>query len=580
MTYIQNIFTILSILAIIKTQSSCDCPSNIQSVSYNNKCYATITGVPPHSTTVGCEGSWYTLPSGWQIAEAGWDTSYISEQYPWGAYVLIYGYPSTSGDRGDTWDRTSLSTSYCSDCFIVFKSPNQYGIDVSDGNCKIRILITHPCIPTLSPTTAAPTLPTLSPTLKPSISPTTAVPTLFPTTFEPTLSPTAFPGLHLMASGYNLFRDEIAGSHILDLSLMEEHNLKNTQTDAQTCEYQSLEFTSSYSTYYAFAEADAHKIGLNFGVEKYSAGGSLTQRRVETRAQSKQSLSEIYSMYLSCTIRTAGLVTADSLYWDEGFIKSFRALPMNYTTGDDLEVFSDFWNLYGTHIILNAGFGGYIQGAVVADSCEIETEFGDYTSFETCLNGAYKGVSGEYCNENDDPSYNSNTVSSSIKNTRITVKGGDSAQFTQIFNEFKDKSNDFQDWINELEYSPYVVSGTLNEIHDVITNAINIGQTHELNRNIPNIIYDDHTYLLIAEAMRTAYNDYALQLSNDDTIFADNDCKIECDKGSLDVLECSCINCGQSCCLGKESANSSQKTDIIPIFVISFWVWTMICGCL
>ena len=78
---------------------------------------------------------------------------------------------------------------------------------------------------------------------------------------------------------------------------------------------------------------------------------------------------------------------------------------------------------------------------------------------------------------------------------------------------------------------------------------------------------DDDEYVLIAEAMKLAYDDYALQLSDDDTIFSDDECNVECSIGDLSETKCTCTNCGDSCCF-EATTDKSWKVNILPLLIM------------
>eukprot|EP01083_Nonionella_stella_P220873 789750_1 len=145
--------------------------------------------------------------------------------------------------------------------------------------------------------------------------------------------------------------------------------------------------------------------------------------------------------------------------------------------------------------------------------------FADSQEYQACLNGAYKGMEAGLCSAASDSSFTSQSVANSIKNTRIVVNGGDTTQFTTIFNSFEDKTNEFQEWIDELVDLAYIIGGNVNEIHDVIQATITLGN-HQLNQHLSTPV-DDDTSLSIASALESAYDDYALALSDNDIAFED-----------------------------------------------------------
>jgi len=238
----------------------------------------------------------------------------------------------------------------------------------------------------------------------------------------------------------------------------------------------------------------------------------------------------------------ASVVGYDELFFSSEFVNALRILPRSYETGDGYYDFVDFWNNFGTHLLLTAEFGGSIRGSVVSDKCSVFEGFSQSKEYEVCLNGAYKGVELEGCQGRGKSETTAQTVASSIKSTQITVRGGDSTHFSDIFKNFGDKENDFGDWISGLNGLPYVVGGNTNEIHDVIRAAVNLGN-HQLGAQL-----SDEEILNIAAAMKAAFKDYAADAGSEDVSFA-GECSAQCVNGLLNEAACVCEECKDNCCL-------------------------------
>eukprot|EP00484_Ammonia_sp_Unknown_P030925 CAMPEP_0197025504 /NCGR_PEP_ID=MMETSP1384-20130603/5818_1 /TAXON_ID=29189 /ORGANISM="Ammonia sp." /LENGTH=399 /DNA_ID=CAMNT_0042454039 /DNA_START=86 /DNA_END=1285 /DNA_ORIENTATION=+ len=355
----------------------------------------------------------------------------------------------------------------------------------------------------------------------------------------------------LLSYGYNLFTNTKSGSPILSVDRLTT-NIKSSTDSVSTCSYHSLQFSSTYSTYSEYAHANSNSIAASFlgAVDQsiLAAAGSLTITRTQTRAASLDTRSEIYTIDLTCTKREASMVGYNQLYWDPDFVQSFKILQRyyNYSTGDDLEPFVNFWNKFGTHILSSAKFGGSIQGATIADICTVEATAGDALSWEACLNGQYIGVEVDYCHAENETSIKSEVISAAIKHTHITVKGGDVTTFPQIFSEFRDKESDFAQWLGELDALPDIVGGNAVEISDVMLDMVALGNHRFVEDS--SVLFDDDSLEAIANAMHSAYSDYAQQLSEEDTVFTEDECQIDCVGGTLSSTECACTGCQGACC--------------------------------
>eukprot|EP01084_Bolivina_argentea_P284683 487975_1 len=414
-----------------------------------------------------------------------------------------------------------------------------------------------------------------------SCPPTTDIPTV-----SPTLSPTACPlvngefcGYTLFVKGYNIFTSKTSGNAITDINYIEE-NTESWTDEGSTCSLSSLEFTTSFTSYSQYASYDTQSIGAGFSTSKYGAGGSLSTTRTQTKYYSSLSQSYIYVLDLTCVSAVASVVAYNEIIWSANFVNNLRILPISLTdTGtiistndlDLLEPWIDFWNAFGTHLISTAELGGSIHGTITADKCNVEHMFSNSQAYQVCLNGAYKGISVEGCYEEGYSSSSGDNFQSSVTNTQITVKGGDNSQFTNVFNQFGSKENDFQFWITQLQEFPDIIGGNLDEIHDVIQQTIKLGN-HKLNNHLSAENYvDDNTWIAIADAMESAYNAYSQYLKDNDPVFGDTQCSLNCQEGEVETLSCSCNLCNDNlgCC--PERADNAYYTDIVVnILFITF----------
>ena len=78
-----------------------------------------------------------------------------------------------------------------------------------------------------------------------------------------------------------------------------------------------------------------------------SVAGALSGSRTTSRSHAASAQSYIYNMRVRCVLTTVALHDFDELYWTDDFLKEMKALPREYSTGDDLEPYVNFWNTYG-----------------------------------------------------------------------------------------------------------------------------------------------------------------------------------------------------------------------------------------
>eukprot|EP01084_Bolivina_argentea_P067424 122787_1 len=135
-TEYQHVFGIFTRIPWSSRQSG-DMPKS-RYIAYNGKYYATIGGVDPFSEEKGCEKEFYSMPKGWNIANPGKDTTFVSNNYPWGTSAVVYGDPNANANKEETYSGTTQWNSTCNTCKVEFKEPNQY----KSAACSTRVLIT------------------------------------------------------------------------------------------------------------------------------------------------------------------------------------------------------------------------------------------------------------------------------------------------------------------------------------------------------------------------------------------------------------------------------------------------------
>ena len=462
-----------------------------------------------------------------------------------------------------------------------FECNDQQCCPWSSPDDMIKPITSSPTIDTDAPSKAPSESPTdsSSPTKSPSSNPT--LPSTPPTTAKPTKEPSeayiagdAFPGYTLFVRGFNIWKVETSGNAILDLNYYSTNiGASGYTTEGSTCSLSSLEFDSSFSSYSSYAESDELSISAGYGAGKGEAGGSYSRSRTETREQAASAQTYIYTLDLECTKARVSLQSYNEIYWNSFFINSLRLLPNAFDSSDNMEDYEDFWNAFGTHVIQSGKLGGSIRGAITVDACSVEESYSSSESYEVCLNAAYKGAEAEGCYGESESQASGTSISNSISNKRIVMKGGDTATFTETFNSFEDKTNDFQSWINTLDDNPDIVGGNLDEIHDALKDAILLGG-HKLNVASSEPLSDEEWQTKLS-ALKEAFEYQVGVIVEEDTIFDAATCTLNCGEGNLDLEECVCNSCEEiSTCCGYEGNNASQiyiKYAHI-IFVIAVFV--------
>ena len=145
------------------------------------------------------------------------------------------------------------------------------------------------------------------------------------------------------------------------------------------------------------------------------------------------------------------------------------------------------------------------------------------------------------------------------------MRGGDTSKFTEAFNSFEKKDNDFQSWIDTLTDDPYIVGGNLDEIHDALTRAITLGD-HKINVASDFELTDDQWRARLS-ALEEAYNYKSSIIVEEDTTFTQASCQLSCGEGELDLAKCECNDCNQvSKCCGL-NANRDPNQIYVHLFI-------------
>eukprot|EP01084_Bolivina_argentea_P138126 243249_1 len=390
-----------------------------------------------------------------------------------------------------------------------------------------------------------------------------------------------YAGYTLFVRGYNIFKDETSGHPIL---YMDSNNVEFWSDEGASCSLDSLAFNEHSGSYEEYAASDSESIALGFDLGKYGAGGSLATTRVKTKSQAFEAQIEIYTMELTCVETTAALVSEDELYFTSNFLKALKALPQTFDADDSqlseslenkLEPYIEFWKTFGTHVMKSAKFGGSIRGAITVNKCMMQESFTDANSYEACLNGKYKGIDVDGCIGESTSSTTGSAVELAIMSKQITVKGGGNSEITNVFNEFADKTNDFQTWIDLLKENPDIVGGHLTAIHAVIKSAIDLGD-HRLNYWFmdQNEDLSDEQWLIIAEALEKAFDARSEQLLVEDAKFGE-DCMFDCDECVLksDTCKCESTNGISTCCGGSADRGSRYSVFVASVVVFGLLTW-------
>eukprot|EP01083_Nonionella_stella_P064620 168636_1 len=459
-------------------------------------------------------------------------------------------------------------------------SPSRIPTDVPSSPSR-----TPSDVPTASPSHTPSDVPTVSPSAPPSRNPT-KVPTVLPSptpTVAPTPSPTGIPtekyiagqvfkGYELLVRGYNIWSMSTAGNALLDINY-DVQNIESHTFEGAACSLSSLEFGSSFTSYSEYAESSSANIEAGYKAGAGSAGGSLSAERTETKSYSTSAQSYIYSLDLECSLAEASLNALNTLHWSSNFINNFRVLPDSFDSSD-LTPWTDFWDSFGTHLIKTAKLGGRVTGATTVDKCTVEEAYSDSDSYQACLNAAYAGAEGEGCTGESSSSASVQGAQNAIKNTRIVVKGGSTAQFTDVFNSFSDKTDNFQNWINGLVEHPDVIGGNLHEIHDVIISVINLSNLPGNSHNLDASLGDENGEYWEAKAivLKEAYDYYSGTLVDADTI-SETSCELDCNEGTLDTVNCKCTGCssgGQCCDFQSDDANANALLQVY--WLVLYWL--------
>jgi len=370
--------------------------------------------------------------------------------------------------------------------------------------------------------------------------------------------------------GFNCFTAELSSA------VLNEQFAESDGEDVAGYSFESEDaiFDQDYDAFSQFAHQDALNIHGDYrSTNSYAAFGSLSQNRQSARSAVQSQQYYIYTMRMRIPQKTLNWEQEDRLIWTNGFINNLRVLPRDYSTGDDLERYIEFWTTYGTHIFKSVELGGFVEGTVVADKCIITDIFNNATLYHECLNAQYRGIALTQCQ-----GYDSET---SIARKRIVAKGGDLSTFGSMVAEFHDdnKVTEFGDWADSLSPDNYqVVGGLIKGIWFTVKQAILLAVpagNHTLNDYSAEWLSDDE-WTAIAEAMESAFDDYSERLDAEQNYLGECGESFSCfGGGDFKVEDCQCLECTPAVCCGLEVADSVSTikvqgfmTLIITLFVV------------
>lgn len=367
--------------------------------------------------------------------------------------------------------------------------------------------------------------------------------------FQAVATATTSNTLDLISYGFNVFTTDMSGSPILDTDFL-ENDIDGITPSGDECLYESMKFTDEYGSFSSYASSSSLDVENGYSVGADSASGTLSTDRQKTRSAAQNSQYYIYSMKTQCAQGGLSVGSANELHWNSNFLNNFRILPKNYT--GDLTDFKNFWSTFGTHVFNNIRLGGLIEGTIVASKCDVEQTFSSMEEYKACLDAQYSGASLDACQAGSSDTEGESDATSAFEYKRIIAKGGDLTNFATIVETFDsaDKTDDFNEWIGSLSVDNWhVVGGTTAKIWKKIESAILMGD-HTLN-NYSSAALSDDEWMEIAMAMEDAYDEYTVQLIEEQNSLGD--CDIDsfvCTGGYLDEEDCLCISCNSAleCC--------------------------------
>ena len=195
----------------------------------------------------------------------------------------------------------------------------------------------------------------------------------------------SFNGTFRICHGYNYFRDTLSDSVVLDCNLLSDNVEYKSEQTAVTLH--QLEFNSGVKTFQQYALYDAQDIAARYTLLQTDltyAMGQQTQLRQEMLTALPTNQHYLFALYTNVITFTASLNHFSELYWDKEFIADVFSLPSHFSS-DDIEIYIQFWQTYGTHILQTAKFGGRISGVVIVDKCTIDKVYKNADTFGKCL---------------------------------------------------------------------------------------------------------------------------------------------------------------------------------------------------
>jgi len=399
--------------------------------------------------------------------------------------------------------------------------------------------------------------------------------------------------------GFNAFTVEQSTSPIL-ATQFKERDL-GTVSSSYTFDFEDLKFRYHVGSFAAYSQQDAITINDEFvGLDDVSdAFGSLSENRQQTRTAVTEMQYHLFQVRLRIPMEQLAISYGyNEVQWTSAFINRLRILPQSYTAGDDLSDFQNFWNQFGTHVFSTIHLGGIIDGILVADRCSLKDNFGDEDKYLECLNADFRGHAITEDDECQD-------TEKSVEDRWIKVRGGEATELNEIITQFnlEDKVTVYNAWLDSLSVENYqVVGGQADGIWTAVQKAVLFGD-HQLNNASSTPLSDDE-WTNIADAMESAFTDYAQQLDAEENTVA---CAVafSCHEGLFKEEDCQCTECSDvlSCCwdspgtqttmqptmrqtvgptntepsgIGKDSTSDSMMMSVSSIFLFVFVAFSFV----
>ncbi|XP_068103305.1 perforin-1-like [Hyperolius riggenbachi] len=308
------------------------------------------------------------------------------------------------------------------------------------------------------------------------------------------------PGHTLLGEGVNIVTMKTTGSFLLDLqkigktcTLCRNPHSKNVLEKLpkalvdwrpETSCSRDIVSSSSDSTASLANEATSSvqndwKVGLDVEVKTVKAstaiGGSHSDMAKFANSKKLTDKYNFLSHKLECTYYSFHLSSSAPL--TPHFAKDLKNLPASY----DAKTKSTYERLiaqYGTHYITHAKAGGRIEEITAVRACQVSLdgmtvdEVKDCLNVEATISASSVDKSGNlsaevrHCQEKAKNSSNGDSFHQKFNERIWEVKGG-KATF-DLLSAGKEKSAEFQNWMESLKTDPGLVSYSLDPIHNLV----------------------------------------------------------------------------------------------------------------